>query len=247
MMAHVAGLDSNIAKALPAEAVPASVAGASTCSGTILAQRNSRGTPKAPYIRNNAGQPYFMRIIGDAKSPRSVPAWNPEKMRPMDRARDAGGTCLASRLFMEGMVTPSPSPTSARDAITSGSTAPAAHIAEACTPITATGSMAHAEANTMIPMVITRLPPSLSAMVPPRICVAAYPHRKLDCTSPWTELDQPNCSLMGMMAMDMHTRHMLHSRREKAHPTTTLVCWLMPNGGSSSTDDTEEADTLECT
>lgn len=43
------------------------------------AQRNSRGTPKAPYIRNNAGQPYFMRIIGDAKSPRSVPATNQEQ------------------------------------------------------------------------------------------------------------------------------------------------------------------------
>jgi hypothetical protein len=38
----------------------------------------------------------------------------------------------------------------------------------------------------------------------------------------------PNSAAIGMMATDMHTRHMLHSSSANPHPMITLRCGMHP-------------------
>lgn len=57
-----------------------------------------------------------------------VPVWKPLKQPPRAVERRAGGTLLATRLFMAGKATPSPRPTIPLASMTAGKVSPAAVI-----------------------------------------------------------------------------------------------------------------------
>ena len=61
------------------------------------------------------------------------PVWKPVKQPPRAVERRARGTLLATRLFMAGRATPSPSPTIPRASITAGRVHPAAATCQSIT------------------------------------------------------------------------------------------------------------------
>ena len=60
------------------------------------------------------------------------PAWNPEYTTPRADERQVAGTRVAMRVFMAGITTPSPSPTSVLQASTAGKAQPAETTCSQC-------------------------------------------------------------------------------------------------------------------